>query len=258
MILEFQRTKRMGHALDCIGLTMGKIVGGIDAPCIPRAWMGGTDDPIQHRIAHVDVPGCHIDLGTEHPGAVFEFPGPHAPEKIKVFVNTAVPMGTVFTGFGQRAAIFPHFFRGEIVNKCLVRLDQVFRPGIKLFKVIGRVFDIAIPVEAQPGNVFADGIDEFLIFLRRICIVEAQITLASKFGRNSEVQANRFCVTDMQITVGFRRKPSNHLFTAPVIQITSNLIADEVANLGEIGVCVVFFCHVGRAYSTSGTRAVSL
>jgi hypothetical protein len=55
-------------------------------------------------------------------------------------------------------------------------------------------------------NIVLDGLRVFLAFPFRVGIVETQIALALIVLCQTEVQANRFGMADMQITVGLRRK----------------------------------------------------
>ena len=45
------------------------------------------DDPVQHRVAQVDVGRGHVDFGAQHPRPVGELAGAHALEEIEVLVD---------------------------------------------------------------------------------------------------------------------------------------------------------------------------
>src|SRR5204863_4956747 len=80
MILEFERADRLSDLLYRIGDAMGEIVHRIDAPFITRSVMGSVYNPVDDRIAHIEVRGGHVDLGAQSMCAVWEFTGSHAPE----------------------------------------------------------------------------------------------------------------------------------------------------------------------------------
>ena len=64
-----------------------------------------------------------------------------------------------------------------------------------------------IPFVAHPANVFHDCVDIFILFLDRIGVVKSQIAGAiGAFLRNTKIEAERFSVTDMQVTIRLRRK----------------------------------------------------
>src|SRR5215471_4081071 len=87
VILEFQRTKRVSHALDGVRLTMGKIVRRINAPLVTRAMMRGAHNPVHDRVAHIDIWRCHIDLGAERSTSIRELSRTHAPKQIEIFLD---------------------------------------------------------------------------------------------------------------------------------------------------------------------------
>ena len=70
--LEFERADRVGHALDRVRLAVREVVGRVDAPRVAGARMLGVDDPVEHRVAQVDVRRSHVDAGAQDAGAVRE------------------------------------------------------------------------------------------------------------------------------------------------------------------------------------------
>ena len=85
------------------------------------------------------------------------------------------------------------------------------------------------PIEAEPMDVMLDGVDEFLLFLGRVGVVEAQVALAAEFLGDAEVQANGLGVADVEIAVRLRRKPGDDLANAAVREIGLDDVANEVA-----------------------------
>ena len=61
VVLELQRADRVRDALDRVGLPVREVVGRVDAPRVARPRMLRVDDPVQDRIAQVDVAGGHVD-----------------------------------------------------------------------------------------------------------------------------------------------------------------------------------------------------
>ena len=63
-----------------------------------------------------------------------------------------------------------------------------------------------VPLEAEPAHVLHDGIDVLGLFLLRIGVVEAQIGLAAELVGQSEIEANRLGVPDVQVAVRLGRE----------------------------------------------------
>jgi hypothetical protein len=207
---------------------MGKVIAGINAPGSAGARMARVQDTVEHRVAQIDVAGRHIDLGPQHPRPVRELARPHAAEQIEVFLDGSVAPGTIVTRLGQRAAGEAHFFLRLVVDIGLAGTDQVLGPLVELLEVVRCVIEMGSPVEAEPAHIVLDGVDVFLLLLRRIGVVEAQVTAATELLRNAEVQGNRLGVADMQIAVGLWRKAGHHRGVALGGEIRLDDIADEI------------------------------
>ena len=77
VILKLNRTHRMGDPFDCVLNRVCEIVQRINAPCIPLAVMMGADNPVNSRVTHIHIGGCHVDFCPQRFGTIREFPGPH-------------------------------------------------------------------------------------------------------------------------------------------------------------------------------------
>ncbi len=104
MILEFERAQRVRDMFDRIRLAMGEIVGRVDAPSRTGTRMIGMQDPVERRVAQIHVAGSHVDLGTQHAGAVLELARTHAAEQTEVFLDAPVTIRAVPARLRQRAA----------------------------------------------------------------------------------------------------------------------------------------------------------
>jgi hypothetical protein len=186
-------------------------------------------DAVEHGVAQVDVAGRHVDPGAQHPRAIGELARAHAAEQVEVLLHGAIAERAVAAGLRQGAAAGAHVVLGLIVHIGLAGADQVLRPGVELFEIVRRVVEMFAPIEAEPMDVLLDGVDEFLLFLGRVGVVEAQIALAAEFLGDAEVQADRFGVADMEIAVRLRRKPGDDLAGAAVRKIGLDDVANEVA-----------------------------
>ncbi len=228
MILEFQRADRVRDAFDGVGLAMGEIVARINAPRFARARMLGMEDAVQHRVAQIDIARGHVDLGAQHPRAVFKLAGAHAAEQIEVLLDAPLAERAVLARLGQRAARGAHRVGVLIVDIGLAGADENFRPVVKLFEIVRGVMKIFAPIEAEPAHVGLDGVDIFLLFLGRIGVVEAQIALPAELLRDAEIQTDRFGVADMEVAVRLRRKARDHALVPARRQIGAHDVADKI------------------------------
>ena len=60
---------------------MGEIVHWVDAPRLPRPMVGNLPDPVEGRVAHVDIGRCHVYLGPQNALSLIEFTLFHLPEE---------------------------------------------------------------------------------------------------------------------------------------------------------------------------------
>src|SRR4051794_32983697 len=88
---------------------------------------------------------------------------------------------------------------------------------------------VLAPIEAEPAHVSLDRVDVFLLFPRRIGVIEAQIAVAAELLRDPEVEADGFGVPDMQIAVRLGGEARHHAFVTPRRKIIRHDVADEVA-----------------------------
>ena len=85
--LELERADRVGDALDRVRLAVREVVRRVDAPRVAGPRMRGVEDPVQHRVAQVDVGRRHVDLRAKHARAVGELAGAHPREEVEVLVD---------------------------------------------------------------------------------------------------------------------------------------------------------------------------
>ena len=128
MVLELERADRVGDALDGVGLAVGEVVGRVDAPGVARPRVRRVQDPVEHRVAQVDVARGHVDLRAQHPGSVRELALAHAREEVEVLLDRAVAPGAVPARLGERPAVLPDLVRRQVVHVGLARPDEVRPP----------------------------------------------------------------------------------------------------------------------------------
>ena len=206
MDLELERADRVRDALDRVRLSVREIVGRVDAPGVTGPRMGGMHDPVEHRVAQVDVRRGHVDAGAQHPAAVGELAGAHPREEIEALLDRAVAPGAVPTGRGQRAAVLADLVRREVVDVGIPRPDEMDRPRVELLEVVRGEVEVLAPVEAQPADVRLDRVDELEFLLDRVGVVEAQVAATAELARDAEVEADRLGVADVEVAVGLGRE----------------------------------------------------
>ena len=104
-----------------------------------------------------------------------------------------------------------------------------------MLKVVGGKEQLIVPVEAEPAHIVLNRLDIFGIFSRRISIVHAEMTDSSRlFVRDTEVEANRLGMADMEIAVWFRWEAGDDpsgMFTGGAVG--SHDLTDEVGARGR-------------------------
>jgi hypothetical protein len=68
----------------------------------------------------------------------------------------------------------------------------------------------AIPLKAEPLDVLFDGVDVLDVFLRRVRVVEPEVTGAVGFFGDAEIETDRLGVADVKIAVRLRWKAGGH------------------------------------------------
>ena len=84
------------------------------------------------------------------------------------------------------------------------------------------------PIESKPSDIILDGIHEFLFLGRGIGVIEAQVAgRAGKLLGDSEIETNRFGVSNVEITVGLRGESGMHP-ASPFTRL--QIFRDDISN----------------------------
>src|SRR5450830_456065 len=81
---------------------------------------------------------------------------------------------------------------------------EVDGPFVELLEVVRRIVEVLAPLEPQPADVGLDGIDVLLLFLGGVRVVEAQVAAAAELPGDTEVEADRLRVADVEVPVRLR------------------------------------------------------
>ena len=215
---------------------MGPVVGGVDAPGVPRAVMVGMADAVHDGVTQLPVGVRHVDAGAQHLHSVAVLASTHTIEQVEVDFDAAIAKRAV----GARLPDGPA--RGHdgigilVVDIGDTLADELLCPLVELLETVGRVLDPAVPLEAQPADVLLDGRDEVDMFRHRVGVVHAQVADSVEVFGHAEVETDGLGVADVQVAVGLRREPGDHPATVdPRRLVASHLLADEVGCGGGLG-----------------------
>ena len=92
--------------------------------------MFGVPNAIHDGIAHIQIWGRHIDLGSQHARPVRKFTLFHALEQIEIFVNRAIPERDVLAAIRQRAASDADLIRRQVIDVGVTILDEALGPFV--------------------------------------------------------------------------------------------------------------------------------
>ena len=202
---KFQGTDGVGDSFKVVALSMSEVIHGVSLPFVARAVMTAVDDAINHRVAEVHIGVGHINLGAKHHAALGHLAAVHLLEQGQALFDGTVAIGTFCSGLSRRTFLGGHFFAGLFVDIGFTFLDKFHGKFPKLFKVVGSIIYCA-PFKAQPFDIFHNGVDVFRIFLLGVGVVEAEVAYSSIFLCDSEVHANSFSMSDVQVSVRLRRE----------------------------------------------------
>ena len=230
MIFELQGADGMRDSLKGVFERVREIIHGINAPLVARAVMGGAQDAVDDGIAHIDVGRRHVYLGAQDLFSVRIFALFHLREKAQIFLYAPLSPRAVAARGSERAARRPDLFGGIIADVGKPLFDQLHRAVVHAVEIVGRI-KFRVPLKAQPGDVFLDGIDVFHVFLAGIGVVVTQIAPAAVFRGDAEVYADGFGVTDMQIAVRLGGKAGYHLFHLSRGELFFHDVFDKIARI---------------------------
>jgi hypothetical protein len=154
-------------------------------------------------------------------GAVLKFSCPHAGEEVDVLFDGPVSIRAFPAGLGKGAPVLSYLIGGKAADICLAFFNQPYGELVKLLEIIGCVKEAIFPVETEPADILYDGIHKFKGFTAGIGIIHTEITGPAILGGNTEIQAYRFGMAYMKVTIGLGGKagsdPSSVLVRLQVV-----------------------------------------
>jgi len=116
-----------------------------------------------------------------------------------------------------------------------------------------------VPAEPEPLDITSNRVDVFNALLFGVGIIEAQVAVATVIPGDTEVEADRLGMTDVQITIRFRRKAGNYLRNLARGQVGIDDIADkfELSLVSALESDMGWFCIEieSQDFNRSGTKA---
>ena len=169
----------------------------------------------------------HVYLGAQHLLAVGKLAVAHALKQVEVLLDAAVAPGAVLAGLGDGAAAEADFLLSLVVDVCKAPLYQLLGPLVKLVEIVGCI-KLLLPLEAEPLDVFFDGIHVFGIFFGGVGIIVAEIGLAAIFLCEAEVDAKALGVPQVQVAVRLRREAGEDGFDFAGLQVVLDDFFKEI------------------------------
>ena len=214
--------------LDGVLNGMRKIIHGVNAPGVPRIVMAHMGHAVDDRVAHVDIGGSHVDLGTKHLLPILIFALLHLLKETQIFLHAPAAVRALLAGSIEIPAVLPDFLSRQVTDKGLALLDQKDGTFIHLFKIIGGKEKPVLKIRSQPLHILYNGLHKLRLLLGGVGVVKAQIKLSAVFLCQAVIQQNGLCMPDMQITVGLRREAGLHMIIYALRQILVDLLLNKI------------------------------
>ena len=194
---------------------MRVVIHGINAPFASRPVMLRMVDPVYDRITHIEIAGSQVDPCAQGHPSILKFSSPHTFEQVQAFFFGPVAVGTC----GRRRQISPHgfhLFGRQFADIGEPFLNQLQRPLIHSFKIIGGKIKPILPIIAQPTDIFLDGIHILHVFFCRVGIVHSQIANPAEAFCRAKIDIYGFGMANMQVAVrlGWETGVHPHAFTS--------------------------------------------
>ena len=189
---------------------MGEGIHRINAPRVTRVVVCCAADAVNGGVAHIDIGRGHINFRAEHRCTICEIASAHVTKPRQVVRCTARAEGTIHTGFTKVATVDAHLFCALFIDIRMTCFNQTFSGRIHEIKVIARLVlvqcAVCFPRKPEPMHGIQNGIDVFGIFFFWIGVVKAQVANAAIVTSQSEIDANAFGMSYVQVAVGLWRK----------------------------------------------------
>ena len=137
-------------------------------------------------------------------------------EETQVLLDGSVAEGRCHTRLGGCTFLLGYLLSGLLVHIGFALFDEADSEVVELLEIVACVIDIA-PLKAQPLDILHDRVHILYIFLHGVGVVEAEVANAVVLLCDTEVHADGFGMSDMQVAVGLGREA--RLYSAVVLTL---------------------------------------
>ena len=149
------------------------------------------------------------------------------PDRLLICLDGPLPVGAVPARLCQGAAVAADLFSRQVANIGFTSFDQLLGKFVELIEIVRGKEKIVLPIKSQPFYILFDGLNIFNFFFAGVGVIEAQVTGSIELSRKPEIQAYRFRVTDMEVTVWLRWESRND---STAVFIAGNVVRDDLAD----------------------------
>ena len=160
------------------------------------------DDAIHDGIAEVHVGVRHVNLGAQRHGTFVELAFVHATEKVEALFPRTIAERTFNTWLGRGALLLGNHFGTLLIDVSQAATNHFLGQVPELLEIVGGIIQTIAPVESEPMDILHDGFHVFGILTAGIGVVETQVTLSAILFGGTEVHADGFGMSDVEIAVG--------------------------------------------------------
>ena len=221
---------------------MSVVVHRIDAPLVTCAVVMCVDDTVKERVTEEHVRMSHVDLCAKNLLTLSIFAVTHSAEKLEVFLYATVSVRALCTWNLHCTTALTDFLLSLVVYICETLLDEFLSLLIELVE-IARSIALILPLEAKPLDVLLDRFYILCILLHRVCIVEAEVCLSAVFLCKTEVDADTLRMSDVKISVRFRREAGHYRFTLSAGEISLDDLFQKV-EISGLNYVLVYLFHI--------------
>src|SRR5690606_11472841 len=115
---------------------MGEVIHRIDAPLVERSMMGRFANSVDERVAHQDILVRHINLCSQHAGALLEIAFAHPGEECPVLSRSSLTVRAINAQPMIVSAVLSDFFGALTVDVGQASIDQFEGELVKLLEVV--------------------------------------------------------------------------------------------------------------------------
>jgi len=98
---------------------------------------------------------------------------------------------------------------------------------VKLLEVVRSIKKTVFPVKSEPVDIVDNRLNIFERFACRVSVIHAEIAGSSILGSNSEIEAHRFCVAYMEVSIRLWRKTGSY---AALMLVSLEIVFNNLTN----------------------------